>query len=398
MKQFLINISDQVEEIDNVYDVVDVDEYSELVSKRQNDDWIVDDDGGYVEDGREIFDEEMGDEVQGHRSSAGSKRNPTDKGNQKSRRKADANATTEEGSSSSAGKSIKNMILNMGGASKKSLKKEANLQDDLVLGELLGEFKSSSSSKPQDKKGTKIKAKIGGGGGHSNPFATQVVRPSSTGIKREAKRPKMEIKEEPSETALSQMIEDDDDFSQMDFDEPMIEPESQPTQKIEDSDDEPEVKVKVEEKENLHQNRGFKTVKKEEMTEVKSEMQPEGWTLKSEAEKVPEIKVDLGKLPLLKNDKGEKVLRMYWLDAFEDVYKHPGTVWLFGKVYVEAAKSYVSCCVTVKNIDRQVFLLARDERVDLRNGKPTGESVGMGDVYEEFNEKIATRFKITDFK
>lgn len=180
----------------------------------------------------------MGDEVQGHRSTT-SKRNPTDKGNQKGRRKADVNATTEEGSSSSAGKSIKNMILNMGGASKKGLKKEANLQDDLVLGELLGEIKSS---KPQEKKGTKIKAKNSGLGGHSNPFATQVVRPASTGIKREAKRPKMEIKEEPSETALSQMIEDDDDFG-VDFDEPMIEPESQPTQKIEDSDDETEQKV-----------------------------------------------------------------------------------------------------------------------------------------------------------
>ena len=182
----------------------------------------------------------MGDEVQGHRSTS-SKRNPTDKGHQKGRRKADVNATTEEGSSSSAGKSIKNMILNMGGAaSKKGLKKEANLQDDLVLGELLGEIKSS---KPQEKKATKIKAKNSGGlGGHSNPFATQVVRPASTGIKREAKRPKMDIKEEPSESALSQMIEDDDDFG-VDFDEPMIEPESQPTQKIEDSDDEAEVKV-----------------------------------------------------------------------------------------------------------------------------------------------------------
>ena len=38
----------------------------------------------------------MGDEVQGHRSTT-SKRNPTDKGHQKGRRKADVNATTEEG-------------------------------------------------------------------------------------------------------------------------------------------------------------------------------------------------------------------------------------------------------------------------------------------------------------
>ena len=32
------------------------------------------------------------------------------------------------------------------------------------------------------------------------------------------------------------------------------------------------------------------------------------------------------------NEAGEKVLRMYWLDAYEDPFKHPGTVWLFGKV------------------------------------------------------------------
>ena len=82
----------------------------------------------------------------------------------------------------------------------------------------------------------------------------------------------MEIKEE--ETALSQIIDDDDvDFSQMGFDEPMDEP-TQPTQKIEDSEDEVE---KVEEKENLEQNhRGFKTIKKEEVVEVKAEMQPAG--------------------------------------------------------------------------------------------------------------------------
>ena len=34
-----------VGEMQNVYDVVDVDEYSEVVTNRVNDDWIVDDDG-----------------------------------------------------------------------------------------------------------------------------------------------------------------------------------------------------------------------------------------------------------------------------------------------------------------------------------------------------------------
>lgn len=37
-----------------------------------------------------------------------------------------------------------------------------------------------------------------------------------------------------------------------------------------------------------------------------------------------------------------------------------GVVYLFGKVWIQSAKSHVSCCVTVKNIERTIYLLPRE--------------------------------------
>lgn len=54
-----------------------------------------------------------------------------------------------------------------------------------------------------------------------------------------------------------------------------------------------------------------------------------------------------------------QVFRFFYFDAYEDMFKQPGTVYLFGKVPVDS--SYVSCCVVMKNIDRTIHLLPREE-------------------------------------
>ncbi|KAK6106251.1 DNA polymerase (pol2) family protein [Brugia pahangi] len=61
------------------------------------------------------------------------------------------------------------------------------------------------------------------------------------------------------------------------------------------------------------------------------------------------------------NLEGELVLRFYWLDAFEDPIKMPGTVYLFGRLMNGSISE--SCCVVVKNIWRQVFFLPREKHL-----------------------------------
>ena len=327
------------------------------------------------------------------------------------------------------------MLLNQG-STKRKPKTEANLQNDAVLGELLGNFKTAP--KPSTTSGgggsAALKAKIPStltnqstSRSHSNPFA---VRPASTGLKRKCAVEKSAVAASPSiksepqvgdddcdDTALSQLIEDDDFTEPMFVDDPVkledeAETETTPTQNIEDDDDLPKPKkpkdeVATDNSSSLQNNRGFKVHASDESTATSKMDGQKGWSIKSNSgasggenadTAQVEVKVEAGKLPLISNEAGDKVLRMYWLDAFEDQYKHPGTVWLFGKVYIESAKAYVSCCVKVKNIERQVFLLAREKRFNLKSQSETDEDCGIGDVHAEFSEKISSRFKINEFK
>ena len=54
-----------------------------------------------------------------------------------------------------------------------------------------------------------------------------------------------------------------------------------------------------------------------------------------------DLVMDTSSLPVVEREEGDRVLPFYWLDAYEDHYNQPGTVFLFGKVWIEGASAHV---------------------------------------------------------
>ncbi|KAM8977106.1 DNA polymerase alpha catalytic subunit [Pelodytes ibericus] len=400
----------EVEDMSSIYEEVDEEAYSKIVRERQDDDWIIDDDGtGYVEDGREIFDDDLEDDMQTEKG-----KGPKGAGNTKANVKK---------SSVSKPNNIKSMF--MASAGKKTADKTVDLSKDELLGDILQDLKSQGTQIAPPPVITLKKKRPAGA--PLNPFSVSNASPkvssasvrkppaevkseypqSSSYCKVQSTAKPLQIKPElPSDVGKNMAkkigfvkVEEisaerehaEIEFDDGDFDEPMEEDNFEVT---------PQNTATVKEESKC------KSVKKEEqITEesaiIKAVPSNEScWDhMPDENETVSnEVQVDSSLLPLVTGEDGDQVFRFYWLDAYEDQYNQPGVVYLFGKVWIESADSYVSCCVSVKNIERTVYLLPRETRIQLSSGKDTGTPVTMINVYQEFNECIAEKYKIMKFK
>jgi DNA polymerase alpha subunit A len=86
-------------------------------------------------------------------------------------------------------------------------------------------------------------------------------------------------------------------------------------------------------------------------------------------------------------------LRFFWLDYLE----HEGKLYFIGKLKDKKSGAWVSCCVTVENLQRNLFVLPRDKKVEEVWEEPEDEEDDDDD--DEENEekpkkKTANRKKI----
>ncbi|XP_076323971.1 DNA polymerase alpha catalytic subunit isoform X2 [Tachypleus tridentatus] len=418
-----------------VYEEVAESEYSKLVQSRQEDDWIVDDDGsGYVEDGREIFDDDINDEVDDKDKSSSNERKKRFK--PPPARKAAQKKVCD----------IKSMF--MAAPAKKKTEKEVKLDDDELLGSIIEEVHSGSiGSSAVSPKPTILKKKEYHQASPQlkravNPFA--IKTPVRALQSRELLRPraveynhhlpeKSEFKdgntlhsESPSKKLLTGTFSNEkvtevtktkkyvteqqeaivenggiSDIEQYDSTD-LMEENNKAGNCIEEWEKEMNLDdVNIEEafSEPMEVDDAKTLSKMNYQPDVRVEEVGDMWEGPSiPVPSVIDVRVDNSQLPVVTNEEGQEVLRFYWIDAFEDYYKHPGVVYLFGKIWIETAKTHVSCCICVRNIERRVFLLPRLTHVDPKTKQDTGKAVVMKDVYLEFNDVIAEKYKINEFK
>ncbi|KAJ8920671.1 hypothetical protein NQ315_004810 [Exocentrus adspersus] len=362
----------EIEELDSIYETVDEKEYIQQVISRQDDDWIVDDDGsGYVEDGRDIFDDDLDSESIAKATVV--------KGKGVKRKKKDV--------SESAGKgNLQFMLSNM--SSKK--KEETKIDDDAMLSEILEELDEAAPSNSTCSKSSAASYSF-----TSRKLAAKsYMKNFSVPVKKAPKPVNTILKEVQNSVIFKDDI--DDDVSQIEdtltpktvikstetsASETQNETQSQMSENLtietdftQDCFDDDFDMTQIEEFES--QNSGTIIDETKFTDEVQSEFMSQWENFTNEInDSEADTLLDTTDTPLVAVD-DKKVFRFYWWDAYEDPEKQKGVVFLFGKTYCEKTKN---------------FELGPD-------GQPTDEPVTFKKLYDEVNDKIIKPSNIGSFK
>ncbi|VDM31578.1 unnamed protein product [Hydatigera taeniaeformis] len=354
-----------------VYETVDEKTYSKIVQERIEDDWIVDDNGlGYVDDGREIFDDHDGD-LEGSESLRKSTRGST---GVKKRHNPDLRPSSSPPKYSS--KDIRFMFATS--ASRQSKRAAGTVAEDAALDDLLAELDvvrslNMPAKKPRMdgiRKTLPEKRTL-----EQFPSPHPHRRTSHTIGSRPLQPPYRSSHSSVNMDCAAIRSKDSGPIRKSPFKpSPVVELEPRPELIVESTD------VPLVDDVDAGEEDGKPAEVEIPGPELTSGMP---WLHEGDDAEVSRADEDLSEVPSCDDSGG---LRFFWLDAYEDLANQQGVVFLFGKIPCKEQSGFCSCCVRVKDLERRVFFLPR----------PATEW-SVRDVYEEIVE-LSGQWKIGKFK